>query len=175
MEYFIGIVPPPEYGNQIMAFQRKWLSNRLPNIIEPHITVKSQAGLNDDMTWLDSIRTVCNSFKGFSLTLTKPNSFGETVVYISVESPEIYKLHSQLVKAVSSDPESSNRYFELDRFTPHLTLGTIEFGMSEIELREMKDLAEQALPRIPTFKAKFVRVYKFKKSGYYKLEDFRLM
>ncbi len=169
-------MPPPEYGKQIIAFQRKWLSNRLPDIIEPHIPLKSQAGLNDDMTWLDSIVTVCNSFKGFSLTLTKPNSFGETVVvYIGVDSPEIYKLHSELVKAVSPDPEISNRYFELDRFTPHLTLGLTELGMSEIELKEMKYLAEQILPRMLTFKVEFVRVYKFKKSGYYKLEDFRLM
>ena len=175
MDYFIGIVPPPEYGKQIMAFQRKWLSNRLPDIVEPHITVKSQAGLDEDMIWLDSIRKVCNLFKGFSLTLTKPNSFGEVVVYIGVESPEIYKLHSKLVEAVSPDPEISDRYFELDRFTPHLTLGLTELGMSEVQLREMKDSAERTLHRIPTFKVEFVRVYEFKKSGYYKLEDIKLM
>lgn len=68
-----------------------------------------------------------------------------------------------------------DRYFEFDRFTPHLTLGLTELGMSEVELREMKDLAERTLPRIPTFKVEFVRVYEFKKSGYYRLEDIRLM
>lgn len=94
IEYFIGIVSPPEYGKQIMAFQRKWHSNGFPDFIEPYITVKSQAGLNDEMTWSDSIGTVYRSFKGFSLTLTKPNSFWDVIVYIGFESPEIYKLHS---------------------------------------------------------------------------------
>ncbi|EQD63481.1 Phosphoesterase HXTX, partial [mine drainage metagenome] len=173
--YFIGVVPPPEYGKQIIAFQRKWRSNRLPDIIEPHITVKSQAGLNDDMTWVDTIKTVCDSFPRFSLTLTKPDSFGVSVVYIGVESPEIYKLHSQLVEVVSPEPEISNQYFELGRFTPHLTLGLTELGMSEVELKEMKDLAGQTLLRIPTFKVEFVRVYKLNKIGYHKLKDFRLV
>jgi hypothetical protein len=48
VEYFIAITPPKEYGEIITQFQRRWPNNALLDFVEPHITVKSQAGLNED-------------------------------------------------------------------------------------------------------------------------------
>ena len=48
MEYFIAITPPKEQGEEIRQFQKRWPGNRLPDLVEPHITVKSQGGLGDN-------------------------------------------------------------------------------------------------------------------------------
>lgn len=43
MQYFIGIVPPQKYTARIIQFQNRWSNNRLPQVVEPHITVKLRA------------------------------------------------------------------------------------------------------------------------------------
>lgn len=54
MQYFIGIVPPDEYLERIVSFQKRWSSNGLPDVVEPHVTVKAQSGLTLDMAWLEN-------------------------------------------------------------------------------------------------------------------------
>ena len=80
VEYFIAILPPKKYGEKITQFQKR-SNNILPDFVEPHITVKSQAGLNEDEYWIDSIKTICNAFPVFSLSLEGAKSFGNSVVY----------------------------------------------------------------------------------------------
>ena len=138
VEYFIAIEPPKKYAEIITQFQRKWLNNALPGLVDPHITVKSQAGLKEDEYWIDSIKTICSNFSMFNLLLKGVKSFGKSVVYLGVESDRINILHRKIVEAISPNPENSRRYYELDLYEPHLTLGSKEFGMSEIELSEMK-------------------------------------
>lgn len=41
MKYFIGITPPDDYKEKIVAFRDRWASNRLNDVVEPHITVKA--------------------------------------------------------------------------------------------------------------------------------------
>jgi 2'-5' RNA ligase len=87
----------------------------------------------------------------FQLSLAEPASFGSSVVYLTVQSKEIFELHRRLVDAVAPSPELIKRYFELDKYTPHLTLGQTEWGMDETELQEMKSEAAHALAPFPTF------------------------
>lgn len=174
LQYFIGIVPPAEYGRQILEFQKKWRNNKFPDVVEPHITVKSQAGLNDDMTWIDSLKKMCSSFPKFRISLREPGSFEMSVVYLKVESPRIYELHRQLVNVVSPDPQISKQYFELDLYQPHLTLGSIEFGMDFEEIKDMIKMAEQTFTYDYTFTAEYVRLYEFEKTNYKHIKDIRL-
>jgi hypothetical protein len=53
MQYFVGVVPPEEYLKRVVAFQKRWTTNRLPEVVEPHMTVKAQDGLTEDMNWLN--------------------------------------------------------------------------------------------------------------------------
>lgn len=101
MQYFIGIVPPEEYLEQLVAFQKRWLSNGLPNVVEPHVTVKAQSGLNLDMAWLEKIKVVCSSFSKFQLSLSEPALFGNQVIFLSVQSNELLELHKKLVNVVT--------------------------------------------------------------------------
>lgn len=78
MHFFIGIVPPEDYKEQISVFRNKWAkafrnrwdNNGFRDPVEPHITVKAQSGLTEDMNWLEKVRETCSSFPIFQLTLS---------------------------------------------------------------------------------------------------------
>ena len=170
-EYFIAIIPPKEYTEKIIQFQKLWKNNSLPYTVEPHITLKSQAGLENKMNWLDQVKAICKSFSSFKLTISGVKTFGTSVVYLSIISAEIYELHRKIVGAVAPDPELSKRYFELDLYEPHLTLGLSEFGMSYDELIDMKEQAKRQLNSFPLFIVKRVRLLRLENSRYRKIED----
>lgn len=161
-EYFIGIVPPEEYMERIEHFQRKWM-NLLG--VEPHITLKSQGGLTPDKEWIDKIKEVCENFKSFHLSLDKPMYFGNTILYLSVNSNDLHNLHREIVREISPSDDLIPQYFELDDFIPHLTLGkeayggSISTGMSKQELNDMEKLVEKELTPYPTFEVTFIRIY----------------
>ena len=175
VEYFIAVVPPKKYAEKITEFQKRWSSNTLLDFVEPHVTVKSQAGLNEDESWIDSIKTICNTFPMFNLSIKGVKAFENSVVYLGVESRKINDLHRKIVEAIHPDPEISKRYYELDLYEPHLTLGSKEYGMSEIELSEMKKLANKYFPDLQPFIVKSLRVYKLLENKYQKIQELELM
>ncbi|MBD2864032.1 2'-5' RNA ligase family protein [Paenibacillus oceani] len=173
-QFFIGIVLPDEYKQQVIVFRDRWASNGLREVVEPHITVKAQSGLTIDLAWLDKVRRTCSIFPRFKLSLSEPKTFGTAVAFLSVESKEIYDLHRCLMDAVAPSPELVLRY-ELDGFHPHLTLGQTLFGMEDSEIEEMKNQANNVLAPFPTFDVTFVRVYKeIQPNKYLPYEDIQL-
>lgn len=175
VEYFVAITPPEKYLESIIRFQKMWPCNKLPNFAEPHITVKSQAGLSEDEIWIDSIKTVCESFPRFILTMKGIKSFGDAVVYLGIESDRIKELHRKIVESISSDPEIGRRYYELDLYQPHLTLGSKEYGMSEMDLSEMKNLANKYFQDFQTFIVDSLGIFKLIGDRYCKIREIDLM
>ncbi|WP_017381864.1 2'-5' RNA ligase family protein [Paenisporosarcina sp. TG-14] len=159
MRFFIGIVPSDEYKKRLLDFHHKWKNNRITDVVEPHITLKAQGGLTTDEKWLSKVKEVCNNFNSFQITLEKPMFFGEDILYLSATSNELYKLHKSIVRVISPSNDLIKKFFELDDFVPHMTLGKINYGLSNKELREMGNLAEKELIPFPTFEVRFVRVY----------------
>ncbi|KQY94739.1 2'-5' RNA ligase [Paenibacillus sp. Root52] len=159
MQYFIAIVPPDDYKDQITSFRNRWEHHRLNEVAEPHITVKAQGGLTADLTWLDKVKVLCSSVQRFQLTFIEPSAFGKEVVFLGVRSKEIYEFHRLLVGTVAPPSELIKQYFELDEFHPHLTLGQTHWGMQESEVEEMKLTSKHALAPFPTFMVTHVRVY----------------
>lgn len=159
MQYFIGITPPDDYKERVMDFRNRWSSNCLNDVVEPHITVKAQGGLTADLHWLEGVRQICSLIQCFQISLSKPGSFGSAVTFLSVETSNIIDVHRKLVDAISPSKELLDRYFEMDKYHPHLTLGQTYWGMSKTEIDEMKRLANTELAPYPTFDVRFVRVY----------------
>lgn len=175
MQYFIGIVPPCDYLERLAAFQKRWPSNGVSAVAQPHVTVKAQGGLTPDMAWLDRVKEACSSISSFPLSLSEPALFGKEVLFLSVRSNELLELHKKLVSAVSPSTELIQRYFEMDLYSPHLTLGQMHWGMKESEIDEMKAEAGIALAPYPTFTVSYVRVYKeVQPDTYQPFEDIRL-
>ena len=179
VEYFIGIVPPKEYLKRIEHFQSKWLNEFG---VEPHITLKAQGGLTSDKKWIEQIQKVCENFKPFQVSLGVPKYFGDTILYLSVNSNDLHKLHKRIVEAVSPSEELINQYFEFNSFEPHLTLGKEQYGggisngLSKNELKEMEKLADKELTPYPDFEANYIRVYELniEKKRYEKYMDIYL-
>ncbi|MFL8938661.1 2'-5' RNA ligase family protein [Rossellomorea oryzaecorticis] len=162
VDYFIGIVPPEEYIDRIERFQRKWISQ---SGVEPHITLKAQGGLTPDKKWIDKVKKICENVSPFHLSLGKPRYFGDNILYLSVYSIDLHTLHQKIVNVISPSDELIKRYFELDDFIPHLTLGKEQFGgnistgLSKDGLKEMKCAAGEELTPYPDFKVDYIRVY----------------
>ncbi|WP_273834049.1 2'-5' RNA ligase family protein [Guptibacillus sedimenti] len=160
-QYFIGITPPPDYLKKVEHFQHKWLDSP---IVEPHITLKAQGGLTPDKEWIEKVRAVCKSLHPFTITLAKPNYFGDNILYLSILSDELYPLHEAIVRAISPSQKLINQYqyFELDDFVAHLTLGKALYGLTKEELSNMEHAAEKELTPYPTFLVKSVQVYELR-------------
>ena len=179
VEYFIGIVPPEKYLQQLVHFQSRWIKQVG---VEPHITLKAQGGLSPDKKWIDKVQKVCNTFKPFEISLEEPNYFRDNILYLSVKSDEIHRLHQKIVHEISPPEYLIQRYFELDSFVPHLTLakeqygGNISTGLSKEELKDMEKSATKELKPYPTFKVNFIRIYELqlKKQKYEKYLDLAL-
>ncbi|MCJ7842509.1 2'-5' RNA ligase family protein [Lederbergia sp. NSJ-179] len=160
MQFFIGIVPSIEYKLKIIEFQQRWKNNIITEAVEPHITLKAQGGLTPDIKWISKVKEVCSQFQSFQISLSKPMFFGDDVVYLSVNSKELYTLHNRIVRKISPTNDLIKKYFELDDFVPHLTLGQTYYGLTKHELRDMAKLAKKELSPFPTFAVSFIRVYK---------------
>jgi hypothetical protein len=75
--------------------------------------------------------------------------FGESVLFLSVESNKMTELHRKIVDAISPGKELIKRYMELDDYTPHLTLGQTFWGLTERELKDMADKEKKNYLPIP--------------------------
>ncbi|OZM57585.1 2'-5' RNA ligase [Lottiidibacillus patelloidae] len=159
MQYFIGIVPPDNYKEQIIKFQKKWKGNTLPDLVEPHITLKAQGGLTADERWINQVKIVCSNFPSFKVAIDKPMFFGDEILYLSANSNELKELHEQLVQVISPSKDLIKKYFELDDFVPHMTLAKTYYGLSSEDLKEMAKMAEEELSPYPTYEVNFIRIY----------------
>ncbi|MCA1063737.1 2'-5' RNA ligase family protein [Rossellomorea sp. AcN35-11] len=160
MKYFIGIVPPEEYKIKVVEFRDKWKNNSISDVVEPHITLKAQGGLTTDEKWLSIVKEVCYKTKPFLISLAKPMFFGEEILYLSTSSKELQTLHEIIVREIDPPNELIEKYFELDNFVPHMTLGKTTYGLTKQELINMARLAVKELVPLPAFEVSFVRVYK---------------
>lgn len=168
MQFFIGIAPSDEYKRKLIDFQHKWKNNRIIDVVEPHITLKAQGGLTPDERWLSIVKDVCYNFRTFQITIDKPMFFGDDILYLSATSNELYKLHKSLVQEISPLKDLIKKYFELDDFVPHMTLGKTNYGLSNEELVDMEKMAEKKLSPFPIFEVRFIRVYQEVKTNRYK-------
>ena len=174
MRFFIGIVPPSPTLEKIADFQKSSSSNRVPFWTEPHITVKAQSGFTDNKKWLEKVEPAVKNFGSIDIALDGLDTFDQGVLFLKVKSEKISALHDILLETIDPSLEDRKKYFELESYNPHLTLGGIDFGMSKKELDTMQVKAEKILlPVLQDFSADFIRIYMQEKPGapYKKLID----
>lgn len=156
MEFFIGIAPPKEISERITEFQKKFLYKE---VVEPHITIKTQSGLTQDKLWIEKIESYLKEQKVFTVKLGEPQWFRDEVLFLSVQSENIHKIHYDLIEIINPSPELRKKYFEDQKYTPHLTLGEIRYGLSKDELLSMETVSKQELENTPDFEVSFARIY----------------
>ncbi|MBX0356944.1 2'-5' RNA ligase family protein [Halobacillus sp. Nhm2S1] len=175
MQHFIGWVPPEDFKEKVIHFQKKWSGNTITEVVEPHITLKAQGGLTPDRKWLDQVRETCRRTNPFRVQLGGPAFFGEDVLYLSVRSEKVYDLHKQMVQIAEPTSKQVDDYFELKHFVPHLTLAKTTYGLSKLDLFDMAKAADKEFRPFPAFEVDRVRVYEEgSPNRYRKLEDITL-
>lgn len=144
MQFFIGITPSDEMQEKIISFQRSFANNGVPDSVEPYITVKSQGGLTEDKAWLTRIGDIAKNTKSFQQAFEGAGSFGDNVIFLKpVVSKELINLHKALFNATGSYEDPTNKYFEGDRYHPHMTLGGMKWGLTKEEAENMKERAQK--------------------------------
>lgn len=156
IEFFIGIVPPEEISVKIIEFQKDFFYKE---VVEPHITIKTQSGLTEDESWLEKVQDYLKKQKVFTVKLGATQWFRDKVLFLSVHAENIHKIHYDLIETVNPSLELRKKYFEDQKYTPHLTLGEIRYGLSNNELISMELKAKQELNNLPEFKVSFARIY----------------
>lgn len=81
------------------------------------------------------------------------------MLFLSVQSEELHKIHYDLIEVINPSAELLKKYFENQKYIPHLTLGEIHYGISKDELIAMEIKAKQELNNLPEFEVSFVRIY----------------
>lgn len=155
----MGIIPSNDYKEKVLAFQKKWSENRLPERIEPHITVKAPFDPPKDEKWIKAVEEVCRITPAFSVSLGIPSFFGERVVFLSVKSEGLYQFHQKVIAAFTEATGYRLSHSEGKSFTSHLTLGNIRHGLTPPQIREMAELAAEELSPFPVFDVQFLRVF----------------
>ncbi|MFP3472788.1 2'-5' RNA ligase family protein, partial [Micrococcus sp. SIMBA_144] len=79
----------------------------------PHITLKAQGGLTEDLEWVSRIKKVCSEIEPFRIQLEEAMFFGEEILYLSAQSEDLHKLHEKIVHSVEPSKELIEKYFEL--------------------------------------------------------------
>jgi len=144
LAYLLAVLPPPELGAQIEAFQARLGLRESP----PHVTVKARSGLGAGLEWVEGARTVVEASSPFLLSVGGARAFRKgRAVYLTVHSPELVALHVRLVEAL----KPAQRFgYEGPHMTPHLTLALSRRGVDleavlEAARGEFADLDAQPL------------------------------
>lgn len=159
MKLFIGVVPPEEYREKVLSFQKQWPENKLPARIEPHITLKAPFDPPQSTLWLEEIRRVCERTRSLIVSLGEPSFFGERVVFLSVKSKGLYELHQEVIRVFTEATGYGISQSEGKTYTPHLTLGNTRHGLSTGQIKEMGELVPRTLAPYPEFQVYNIRVY----------------
>lgn len=120
--YGVVILPPPDLYRELLAIRER--HPLLRSFSPPHITVKSpflfrQSGA----TVVEQLEAICEQWEPFELSLGGLGVFRDRVLYVKVrESDELHDLHWEVVESLDGFVETLSDRFELNAYTPHLTL-----------------------------------------------------
>ena len=167
MPFFIGLPLPPNFARKVLKFQRKYENNSLPGIVEPHITVKAQGGLSEDLEWLSPVRKVIESTISFEVKVGKPNTFAGKAVYLSVQSEGAKLLHRELVISVSPSEDEIAAYYEMDSYVPHVSIAILEDNLDSDTLERIREDASKTFTGSFSFVVESARIYGLTDRGTY--------
>ncbi|MDD2495743.1 MAG: 2'-5' RNA ligase family protein [Tissierellia bacterium] len=147
MKYFIGIPIPNTYKTKIEMLRAKYKFFTT----EPHITLVPPPALGDDDHFIKDVIEVCKQTKPFNIKLETFSQFGNRVLFISVNSPELINLYNEIYCKLNLEKEKRG-------FTPHLTIVKQRIGR-KIDIEKIKKSAEISLIPYHEFMLKSLVIY----------------
>lgn len=147
MKYFIGIPVPETYRNKIemLRAEFRFLTT------EPHITLVPPPALPDDDSFIEKAAEVCRNTKPFIIKLEDLCQFGNRVLYVKVNSPELIKLYERIYAALNLEKEKRG-------YTPHLTV-VKQRPNRPVDIEKIRARAEKKLSSSHEYTLKSIIVY----------------
>lgn len=131
---FLAVVPPIETAQRIEDVQRR---AGIDVDVLPHITVKSQPGLNAAGEWREAVDRALVDVCPFDVAFPRIERFNDGILYLAVAGP-IRDLHWALLVAVEPVVGGDRFEYDGDGFVPHLTLGATFAGATSGQLLEIE-------------------------------------
>lgn len=147
MKYFIGAPIPKAYKNKIELLRAEFRFFST----EPHITLVPPPALPDDDGFVKDIIKICKDTKKIKVALQNIGQFGSRVLYVSVSSPQLIRLHEKIYEELNIKEEERG-------YTPHLTVVKQRPGR-KVDIPEIKDRAEARLAPYPEFFLNSIVIY----------------
>lgn len=127
ISYAVALTFPPEVKEELSKLQKEY-TEYISYRIEPHITLKYPFATDVGVVVInDRLHKVANATRSFIVVLNGVKYFeGENnVAYVAIENKgPIIDLHYRIVHSLEDlDKEESMEIFDLQRFTPHATIG----------------------------------------------------
>ena len=147
MKYFIGAPIPENYKNKIemLRAEFRFLTT------EPHITIVPPPALPDDDSFIKDVLEVCKKTEAFKIKLGHLEQFGNRVLYVSVNSPELIKLYENIFDSLKLEKENRG-------YTPHLTV-VKQRPRRPIDVETVKKRAEIKLTSYPEYTLNSIVVF----------------
>lgn len=147
MKYFIGAPIPKNYKEKIELIRAEFRFLTT----EPHITIVPPPALPDDDSFITDVIEVCKNAKSFKVKLDGLGQFGNRVLFVGVQSPELIKLYEDIFESLNLEKEKRG-------YTPHLTVMK-QRPNRPIDIEKVKKRAEIKLIPSPEYTLKSVTVY----------------
>ena len=121
--YYLALEPPARDLGRLSLLMRR-LGDTSPL---PHVTVIEPPLLSCDLSWMDAARDVAAHSQPIDVSLAEPRTFGDRVLYLAVDAPELTELRCRLLGAISPAGDESCAG-DLRPYVPHLTLVVARHG-----------------------------------------------
>lgn len=174
-DYFISISVPEPLASWIIRFQRRHAENTLPDLVEPHITVKNPDGLLEGRPWKEEVRSLCYSFHPIRIRLVSSGNLGRNVLYIKAESPDLMEFHMKLVSLFHQFSDKGGDDPEGENYSPHVSIAIGGIGVDASLMDIISEEAREYFAGDREFTAGSVRVMEIGDDGVYRtIEDIAL-
>ncbi|HET8690448.1 MAG TPA: 2'-5' RNA ligase family protein [Candidatus Saccharimonadales bacterium] len=166
--YFIGIALPPELTQKLGRLKNRLWHNdaELLQPVLPHVTLLHPPSLDGLMPsqLIPQVRQVASRYLPLTIGLTEVGHFGDSVIFVEVQSLKLEALQSQLVKLL---PAEVRRLHYRRPYRPHVTIAqkpepkALDQSLIEAEIRGSITLPQSfAVENISCFKRILPRHYR---------------
>lgn len=148
MKYFIGIPIQKKYKNKIEMFRAELRFFTT----EPHIKLVPPSALPYDDSFIKQVVEICKRTHKFNIKLDELSQFGNRVLYVNIDSPELIKLNEKIYDSLNLEKEKR-------KFVPHLTIFKQRIG-KPADIQLIKKRAEKKLSSSFEYTINSIVIYK---------------
>lgn len=170
--WFIGALLPNMLSSAISQIQHELIDDKtMLNPLVPHITLIHPNPLMElsPLYFAPLAKQAATELLPCKVSLKSINIFNKNVLHITVDSPELVKIHNQLVSILPKNIQA--QYFVGNNFVPHVTLAQSR-DLNELSPEFIAKFTAKIEPLLPAeFTLNSLTRYEWQGSRTYSVKD----